>query len=126
MRLLPGLMRYMALTKVRMREQKRPSHVGMASLLLAGLSAIRDLLPDSLGRIAVREESVRHDLGGLSPRGVVVRQEVWSVGGWHTLPCRWCTAWVPTHHLVQYQAVDVSVEWTFGLRPGTAGHLVSR
>ncbi len=69
------------------------------------------LLLYTVRRIAVREEGVGHDLRGLSSGGIVVRQEVWAVGGWYTLPCRWCTAWVPTHHLVQYQAVDVCVEW---------------
>src|SRR5689334_11340774 len=62
--------------------------------------------------LAIREEGVGNYLGGLAASGVVVGQEVGEVIRWHTLPRRGRAAWVPTHHLVPYQPVDVCVKCT--------------
>src|SRR5262245_19638792 len=64
--------------------------------------------------IAAWEEGVRHNLGGLSPRGVVVGPEVWEVVGWHARFAG-AAAWIARHNAARCQALDEVVEGV-GLR----------
>jgi len=87
------------------RSSKDERPVGVSVSVSVGMS----LLAAPAGGQAVREECVRHNLGCLSARSVVVRSEVWQVVRWYARLIRRAT-WVSLHNVPRSQPLNECVE----------------